>query len=137
AACLGLFLVPAPAGAGRQVVAVPLWSDFDGTRWGDLTLDSTTRSAFEREYSSRSAGRDDVLEANTPRRTETQLFLVFNGPGPDARLAWIVCFYNRGAQAPRPAAFEGRMQRRQARDVPPTGMPGCHRAAVQAEVRSA
>jgi hypothetical protein len=87
AGCLGLLLLPARAGADRQVVAVPPWSEFDGTRWGDLTLDGTTRSAFEREYSSRRAGRDDVLEANTSRRTKTQLYLVFNGPGPEARLA--------------------------------------------------
>jgi hypothetical protein len=124
AGCLGLLLVPAPAGAGRQMVAVPLWSEFDGTRWGDLTLDGTTRSAFEREYSSRSAGRDDVLEANTSRKTKTQLFLVFNGPGPEARLAWIVCYYDRGAEAPRPAAFEGRYEAREVEGFPSTRHAG-------------
>jgi hypothetical protein len=124
AGCLGLFLIPAPAGADRQVVAVPRWSDFDGTRWGDLTLDGTTRSAFEHQYSSRRAGRDDVLEATTLHRTDTQLFLVFNGPGPEARLAWIVCFYNRGADAPRPAAFEGRYDAREVEGYPSTRRAG-------------
>jgi hypothetical protein len=120
AGCLGLLLSTSPAGADRELVAIPSWSEFDGTRWGDLTLDATTRSAFEREYSSRRAGRDEVLEATTSRKTKTQLFLVFNGPGPEARLAWIVCFYNSGADAPRPAAFEGRYEAREVEGYPST-----------------
>jgi hypothetical protein len=117
--CLGLLLAPALAGAaGRQEVPVPAWSDFDGSRWGDLTLDRTTRSDFEREYSHRRASRSDVLEANTPGRTKTQLFLVFNGPGPEAQLAWMVCFYNSGAGAPGPAAFEGRYGAREIEGYP-------------------
>jgi hypothetical protein len=124
AACLGLLLAPARAGADRQVVALPSWSEFDGTRWGDLTLDGTTRSAFEREYSSRRAGRDDVLEANTAHKTKTQLYLVFNSPGPEARLAWIVCFYDRGAEALRPAAFEGRYEAREVEGFPSTRRAG-------------
>jgi hypothetical protein len=79
---------------------------------------------FESQYSSRRAGRDDVLEANTSRKTETQLYLVFNGPGPEARLAWIVCLYNRGAQGPRPAAFEGRYEAREVEGFPSTRRAG-------------
>ena len=123
--CLGLLLEPALAGAARrEEVPVPSWSDFDGSRWGDLTLDGTTRSEFESQYSYHRAGRNDAMEANTPGRTKTQLFLVFNGPSPEAQLAWIVCFYNSGAGAPRPAAFEGRYGAREIEGYPSTRRAG-------------
>ena len=123
--CLGLFLAPAHAGAARrEEVPVPAWSDFDGSRWGNLTLDGTTRSEFESEYSYHRDGRNDALEAKTSGRTKTQLFLVFNGPGPEAQLAWIVCFYNSGAGAPGPAAFEGRYGAREIEGYPSTRRAG-------------
>jgi hypothetical protein len=123
--CLGLFLAPALAvAARREEVPVPLWSDFDGSRWGALTLDGTTRSEFESNYSYHRAGRNDALEAKTPGRTKTQLFLVFNGPGPEAQLAWIVCFYNSDAGAPGAAAFEGRYGAREIEGYPSTRRAG-------------
>jgi hypothetical protein len=44
-----------------------------------------------------------VLQATTPKRAETQLFLIFNGPGQEARLTWIVGFYDDPRSAPKPA----------------------------------
>jgi hypothetical protein len=130
--CLGLLLVRAPAGASeRKVVPVPLWSDFDGTRWGDLTLDQTTRAMFEQEYSSRSAGRSGALEARTSSRMKTDLYVVFNGRGPDATLAWIVCYYNGGATAPTPVAFEGRYAAREIEGYPSTRRAGWRLLASQ------
>jgi hypothetical protein len=36
---------------------------------------------------------------------DTDLFLIFDGPGQDARLAWILCFYDGDRGAPRLADF--------------------------------
>src|SRR5262245_8639055 len=72
--------------AKRKIVPVPAWGEFDGTRWGELPLGELTREAFERDYSCSETNLPGVLEGNTANRTNTQLFLVFDGPGPTARL---------------------------------------------------
>jgi hypothetical protein len=101
-------LASAPwAAEERRPVPVPAWSAFDGRHWGDLVLGATTRAAFEAKYASSPTDRDGVLQATTPKRTRAQIFLVFDGPGGDARLAWIVCFYVDARRAPQPAELVG------------------------------
>jgi hypothetical protein len=94
--------------AKRNIVPVPAWSEIDGTHWGELVIGQTTRVTFERDYSSSETSLPGVLEGNTSNRTSTELFLAFDGPGPDARLAWILCFYDSDRGAPTPLEFEGR-----------------------------
>jgi hypothetical protein len=96
------------AAAKRKVVPVPAWSELDGSAWGDLQLGQVTRAEFEREYSCSATNLPGVLEGTTSHRTNTQLYLVFDGPGPQARLAWVACFYDGDRGAPTPVEFEGR-----------------------------
>jgi hypothetical protein len=121
---VGLLLAAFPAAAAKpRIVSVPDWRRFDGVRWGELVLDETTRAAFEQRYAFRRTDRDGVLQATTSNRSKTQLFLVFDGPGEDARLAWIVCFYDGGSGAPRRGELAGRYE---AREI--TGYPTIQRA---------
>jgi hypothetical protein len=113
-ALVPLLLVAPPTHAKRKIVPVPLWSTFDGARWGDLVLGQTTRELFVREYSSTETTVAGVMEANTPNKTNTQAFVLFDGPGSAAKLAAVVLFYDgdRGSMGrpPRPAlvAWEDR-----------------------------
>jgi hypothetical protein len=107
--CLGV--VPGSTRAeseARGSIQVPAWSEFDGRQCGDLVLEETTRAAFEAKYASSRTERGEVLKATAPKRARTQLFLIFNGPGPEARLTWMVCFYEDPRSAPRPAELAGR-----------------------------
>jgi hypothetical protein len=121
---LGLLLTALPGEAGnRAVFSVPDWRDFDGARWGGLVLEETTRAAFEQHYSSRRTDHANVLQATTSNRSGTEHFLIFDGPGQDARLAWILCFYDSDRGAPRPADF---LVRQDAWEI--TGYPALQRA---------
>jgi hypothetical protein len=60
---------------------------------------------------------------HTSNRSQTELFLIFDGPGQDARLAWILCFYDSGRGAPRPADF---LMRHDVGGIP--GYPALQRA---------
>ena len=66
-------------------------------------LEETTRAAFEQQYSSRRTDHENVLQATTSNHGKTELCLIFDGPGQDARLAWILCFYDGDRGAPGPA----------------------------------
>jgi hypothetical protein len=92
----------------RKPVSFPTWTEFDGRQWGDLVLGETTRAEFEAKYASSRTERGEVLQATTPKRARTQVFLVFDGPGQEARLTWIVCFYEDPRRAPEPAELAGR-----------------------------
>src|SRR5690349_20474937 len=95
AVALSAPLALAPVGAEEsRSVPVPAWGAFDGKQWGDLVLGETTRSAFDEKYASSPTERGEVLQATTPKRARTQVFLIFNGPGPEALLTWIVCAYD-------------------------------------------
>jgi hypothetical protein len=114
ALCLGVSLASAARGAGeRRAIAVPAWSEFDGRQWGDLLIGEMTRAAFDQKYASSRTRRDEVLQATAPKRARTQVFVVFDGPGGEARLTWIVCFYEDPSSAPRPAELMGRAQWRE------------------------
>src|SRR5207249_11507159 len=84
-----LSVTGAASAAGRPIVPVPLWSDFDGVHWGDVALGETTRAAFEHDHSSRATDLPGVLKANTPHRTDTAVYVAFDAPGPDGRLVLI------------------------------------------------
>src|SRR5687767_3563659 len=101
-------VVGAAEAAKRKVVPVPAWTEFEGGRWGELVLGETTRAAFERDYSCSETNLPGVLEGNTSNRTNTELFLVFDGPGPEARLHGMACFFDGDRGAPAPLEFEGR-----------------------------
>jgi hypothetical protein len=105
---LSLNLATASGAPKREVVPVPTWNALDGTQWGPLALERTTRAEFERDYSSAATALPSVMKGNTSGRTNTELFVAFDGPGPDARLAWVVCFYGGDRGAPAALEFEGR-----------------------------
>jgi len=109
ALCLGVLLASAPEAAEEpRPVPVPAWSEFDGRQWGDLVLGAMTRATFDEKYASSRTNRDEVLQATAPKRARTDIFLVFDGPGGEARLTWIVCFYEDPRSAPQPAELMGR-----------------------------
>src|SRR5262249_48734114 len=106
--------------SGRQVVPVPVWSDFDGAHWGVLALGETTRAAFERDYSSRPADLPGVLKATTSHRTDTEVFAAFDAPGPGGRLVPSACFYEGRRGRPTPEEFESRTGGSARGGYPPT-----------------
>jgi hypothetical protein len=73
----------------RDVVPVPEWTQFDGARWGALTLGETTLGAFTERFSSRATDTPGLLLGNTSRRAHARVYLVFAGAGPEARLEWV------------------------------------------------
>jgi hypothetical protein len=106
---LGLLCVAAPeATAKRKIVPVPAWNEYDGVRWGDLVPGETTLGAFDRDYSNEETKAAGVLNGNTSGRTKTELFLAFDGAGPEARLTWIAIFYHGRRGAPTPPEFQSR-----------------------------
>jgi hypothetical protein len=95
---LGLTLALAPAAArpNREVVPVPDWTQFDGVRWGPLTLGETTLADFTQRFSSRETDTPGILQANTPNRANSRVYVIFSGAAPTSRLEWVELFREGG-----------------------------------------
>src|SRR5207302_5932368 len=77
----------------------------DGKQWGKLALGELTRGEFEKVYACRPSDLSpEVLKATTSHRTKSTVYVVFDGPGAEAHLTWVVALYN-GKESPSRGEF--------------------------------